>query len=222
MSLGEANAMSSAPARKRNPRADALLDVALDLFSSKGYGEVSMQEIAQRAGVTYSLLYYYYKNKEDLFHAAVSHAVEQAIGNYETVRSQQRSPVDRIDDWFDNNIQLAESLKKLVKTMLDFSAKRDGSPSVAKDIEQFYRFERQILSDSIRAGVEQGLFTCASPDDTAAFISTHIDGIFYGDFIHPELDIETAMLRLKQVLWRLLDCQALIAERARNWPSAVN
>lgn len=197
--------MASERARKRNPKADALLEVALELFSTKGYGEVTMQEIAQRSNTTYSLMYYYYKNKEDLFHAAVSYSIDRAIENYNRIKEKHTSPVDLINDWLENNISYSEPLKRVVKIMFEFSDKRDGSPSVASDIDYFYMVERKLLADSIRLGVEQGLFECKSPDDTATFVSTHIDGIFYGALVRPELNIETAMQELKSILWRLLE-----------------
>ena len=203
----------SEQARKRNPRADALLEVALELFSTKGYAEVTMQEIAQRASTTYSLMYYYYKNKEDLFHAAVSYSIDQAIENYNRIKEKHTSPVDLINDWLENNISYSEPLKRVVKIMFEFSDKRDGSPSVASDIDYFYMVERKLLADGIRLGVEQGLFKCESPDDTAAFVSTHIDGIFYGALVRPELDIETAMRELRVTLWRLLEFQSNSQER---------
>lgn len=196
--------MMSGQARKRNPTAAALLEVALELFSTKGYAEVTMQEIAQRSNTTYSLMYYHYKNKEDLFHAAVSYSIDQAIENYNKLKEKHGSPVDLINDWLENNIKYSESLKRVVKIMFEFSEKRDGSPSVASDIEYFYKFERKLLADGIRLGVEQGTFKCKSPDDTAAFVSAHIDGIFYGALVRPEMDIEAAMHELRSVLWRLL------------------
>ncbi|HUW62239.1 MAG TPA: TetR/AcrR family transcriptional regulator [Candidatus Bathyarchaeia archaeon] len=44
-----------------------LLDSALALFSEKGYKGTTIREIIERAGVTRPVLYYYFKNKEDLF-----------------------------------------------------------------------------------------------------------------------------------------------------------
>lgn len=199
--------MVNVQARKRNPTADALLEVALELFSTKGYAEVTMQEIAQRANTTYSLMYYYYKNKEDLFHAAVSYSIDQAIENYNRLKGKHESPVDLINDWLENNIRYSEPLKRVVKIMFEFSEKRDGSPSVASDIEYFYTVERKLLADGIRIGVERGVFKCNSPDATAAFVSTHIDGIFYGALVRPELNIETAMHELRSIVWRLLEFQ---------------
>ena len=192
-------------ARKRNSTSDALLEVALEFFSTKAYAEVTIQEIAKQSNLTYSLVYYYYKSKEDLFQSAVSHAIERAIENYNNLRERHSSPVDLINYWLEYNIRESTALKRLVKIMFEFSGKRDGSPSVAREVEYFYMFERKLLADGIRLGIERGLFTCTSPDETAAFVSTHIDGIFHGALVRPELDIESAMNNLRDVLWRLLE-----------------
>lgn len=189
---------------KRNATADALLEVALELFSTRGYADVTIQEIAQRTNTTYSLTYYYFKNKEELFHAAVAYSIDQAIENYKQLKERHSSPVELIDDWFASNIAYAESLKRAVKIMFEFSEKRDGSPSVASYVEYFYEFERSLLADCLRRGAEQGIFECESPEATAAFVSTHIDGIFHGALVRPGLDIEAAMSELKTVLWQLL------------------
>lgn len=41
-------------------------DVALELFSTKGYEQTSLREIAERVGLTKASLYYHYASKQDL------------------------------------------------------------------------------------------------------------------------------------------------------------
>ncbi|QOJ28429.1 MAG: TetR/AcrR family transcriptional regulator [Ignavibacteriales bacterium] len=43
-----------------------ILQAAVDLISEKGYHDVSVREICARAGVTKPVLYYYFKDKEDV------------------------------------------------------------------------------------------------------------------------------------------------------------
>lgn len=43
-----------------------ILDAAVDLISEKGYHNVAVREICERAGVTKPVLYYYFKDKEDV------------------------------------------------------------------------------------------------------------------------------------------------------------
>jgi AcrR family transcriptional regulator len=47
-------------------RQEQILKAALSVFSAKGYGESSMADVAEEAGVGVGTLYNYYKNKRDL------------------------------------------------------------------------------------------------------------------------------------------------------------
>jgi AcrR family transcriptional regulator len=46
-----------------------LLDAAREVFTACGYADASMEEIAERAGVTRGPLYHYFDDKQDLFRA---------------------------------------------------------------------------------------------------------------------------------------------------------
>ena len=54
-----------------------ILDTALDLFSEKGYHNVSMHEIAREADFAIGTLYKFFKNKEDLYKALIMEQAEE-------------------------------------------------------------------------------------------------------------------------------------------------
>ncbi len=75
-----------------------MLDAALELFSEKGYHNVSMQQIAERAEFAVGTLYKFFRNKEDLyksliieqadkFHEALTEAIEEAPDEIEKLRN---------------------------------------------------------------------------------------------------------------------------------------
>lgn len=45
---------------------EKIFNVAIDLFSQKGYNEVSIREIAKEVGIKESSIYYHYSKKEDI------------------------------------------------------------------------------------------------------------------------------------------------------------
>ena len=55
--------------REKLRQRQEMLDTALDLFSQKGYHNVSMAEIAQKAEFAIGTLYKFFQNKEDLYKA---------------------------------------------------------------------------------------------------------------------------------------------------------
>jgi AcrR family transcriptional regulator len=70
------------PRRKRlelPERREQLLSLAVLAFSSKSYDEVSVDDLAQSAGVSKGLLYHYFPSKRELYVATVRAAAEQLI-----------------------------------------------------------------------------------------------------------------------------------------------
>ena len=55
---------------------ERILLAAASLFANKGYAGTSVREIVQTAGVTKPTLYYYFKNKEELYVRLMDLAVE--------------------------------------------------------------------------------------------------------------------------------------------------
>jgi len=75
-----------------------MLAAALELFSEKGFHNVSMHEIAKRAEFAIGTLYKFFKNKEDLyksliveqadsFHEALTKAIEESDDEIEKLRN---------------------------------------------------------------------------------------------------------------------------------------
>lgn len=187
-------------------RAEVVLEAALELFSREEYNEVTVHRIAETIGITHSLIYYYYKSKENLFHSALLHALDNAMEEYGAIKSTHLDPVDRLNAWFTINTEQADALKRLVRIMfVHASSRRKSSPEfVGEIIHDFYALEESILVEGIRAGVAAGVFTCVAPEATAKFISKHIDGIFYGAIVRKDTDIATAMRDLQDMTWAIL------------------
>ncbi len=71
-----------------------LLELGLRLFGSRPYDEVSVEEIAQMAGVSKGLLYHYFPSKRDFYVACLEEAATEVR---RTLQSDQRlGPEDRL------------------------------------------------------------------------------------------------------------------------------
>ena len=79
-----------------------ILETALELFSGKGFHNVSMQEIAQKAEFAVGTMYKFFENKEDLykalvleqsdkFHSALTEAIEASDDEIEKLRNYVRA-----------------------------------------------------------------------------------------------------------------------------------
>ncbi|MFE7133319.1 TetR/AcrR family transcriptional regulator [Streptomyces sp. NPDC057638] len=75
-------AVKSARTGRRMPRAvreRQMLDAAVRIFARRGYRATSMEEIAERAGVSKPLVYLYLNSKEELFTACIRREAEALL-----------------------------------------------------------------------------------------------------------------------------------------------
>ena len=88
--------------REKLRQRQEMLAAALDLFSEKGYHNVSMHQVAERAEFAIGTLYKFFQNKEDLykalvleqcdrFHDAIVRAIEKADDEVEKLRDYVRA-----------------------------------------------------------------------------------------------------------------------------------
>ncbi|HLW01670.1 MAG TPA: TetR/AcrR family transcriptional regulator [Ktedonobacterales bacterium] len=72
--------MARKPGPATEDRRNQILEAALKVFGEKGFNGATNKNIADAAGVSAGLIYFYFKNKEDLLFAILEHRV--APGNF--------------------------------------------------------------------------------------------------------------------------------------------
>jgi len=89
----------------RTARRAQLLDVALEVFVDQGYHAASMDEIAERAGVSKPVLYQHFPGKLDLYTALVSSAVDTVIDGVREALASTQDNSERVQAtmrlWYD-------------------------------------------------------------------------------------------------------------------------
>jgi len=89
-------------ATARVDRRVGVLHSALVTFARFGYRKTSMEDVARAAGISRPGLYFLFDSKEDLFRAAVSHALEEDVAEVERILGESDRPIrDRLLDSFD-------------------------------------------------------------------------------------------------------------------------
>ncbi|MEM9923232.1 MAG: TetR/AcrR family transcriptional regulator [Cyanobacteria bacterium P01_D01_bin.50] len=105
-----------------------LLWKSFDLFAQKGYGSVTMREIAKELNVSTGTLYHYFPNKEALYLQLVEEQTEQDISNFIT---EAGSP---------------ETLQERIKVLIDFIEK-DEDYFIKQTLLNFDFYQQQERSD---------------------------------------------------------------------------
>lgn len=69
--------------REKSGRREELLQAALDLFSENGFEGTSIRDIAKTLGVSVSVVYHYFENKEGLWSAILEYSIKALPGKLE-------------------------------------------------------------------------------------------------------------------------------------------
>ena len=77
------------PAEEAAKLQDRLLDAALELFNSQGYGKTSMEQIARKAGASTKTLYARFADKPAVVQAVVNRMVDTYMAAVEAVAPDQ-------------------------------------------------------------------------------------------------------------------------------------
>lgn len=67
----------------------AILDIALDLFSRRGFDTVGVQEICDASGITKPTLYHYFGSKSGLLRILLSEKLEPFLASFESAAAYQ-------------------------------------------------------------------------------------------------------------------------------------
>lgn len=80
----------------REIKREAVLRTAAQVFNEKGFHATSLDEIAERLGVTKPTLYYYIKSKDDILFECVRIGLKMMHDGIEETRAAGGSPVDQL------------------------------------------------------------------------------------------------------------------------------
>jgi TetR/AcrR family transcriptional regulator len=83
--VGEAKKSYDKSRRKRGEVRKKILDSATELFAERGFEGASIREIADKAGVTLPNIYYYYKDKQGLYQAALKKSLGDIMETMQAV-----------------------------------------------------------------------------------------------------------------------------------------
>lgn len=145
--------------RERLRQRQEMKSAALGLFSAKGYHNVSMAEIAEKAEFAIGTLYKFFKNKEELYKALM---LEQADKFYGTLTKAIDEPDDEIEK-LRNYVRAKGDLFRadIAVVRLYFSETRGASftirdfyPEIRTKYERFLR----ILASIFEVGIKRKRF----------------------------------------------------------------
>ncbi|SDY92130.1 transcriptional regulator, TetR family [Saccharopolyspora shandongensis] len=175
----------------RGQGGDALSVAAREIFAERGYHGASIRDIAKRAGLSLSALYYWHSSKQELF----AGLLEDSVNDY--VQACDAALRDCGDD-------PAERLSAIVRATVDYRVRRRVESTIAvRDIRNLEdeharrlgalrESATRLFQDIIDDGVRRGEFRCEHPAEARRAIQAACNAI--PQWYDPESDVGPAEL----------------------------
>jgi AcrR family transcriptional regulator len=161
-------------------RRDAIAEAALKLFAEAGFENVSNKDLGRAAGVAPGLIYYYFKDKDDLFRYVLRKSLKDMLACYSEIKGEANG--DGLNAWIAANISLSRPISGFLKIMLDYAMSGGRSADTDEAIRQFYARETSILKQALAGRKNAG--------QLAILISVFLDGLMASRIIRPDLDVD--------------------------------
>lgn len=122
---------------ERTGRREDLLRVAADLFSEKGFYGTSIRDIAKKLGVSVSVIYHHFENKEGLWSEIIDYSVRILPSKLELALNGGGGPIDRFRQLLRAHLEASAFYRKESKMFLvDINRLSAKGDAVGQDIQR--------------------------------------------------------------------------------------
>ena len=142
----------------------AILQAAIREFAQRGMAGARTDAIAQAADVNKALLYYYYRDKETLYGAALDHAFGQMGTRLVEVLDRNLPPRDKVLTYVGTYFDYIAS-HKFNRDLVQMEMMRagHGSPHLKRIAKHYFQPLYRRLGQVIQEGIEAGEFRTVNP-----------------------------------------------------------
>jgi AcrR family transcriptional regulator len=151
------NATTAAPVVPVSERREAILAIAAEIFSQKGFAATTVREIADAAGILSGSLYHHFDSKETMVDEIISKFINEMVVSYTKIVNEVADP--------------DEALRQLIRTAFAAILPHQAAVTVAQNeshyLQQFDRFAyladgyaavERLWITVLRRGIAAGVF----------------------------------------------------------------
>jgi AcrR family transcriptional regulator len=158
-------------------RRDAFLDVAQRLIQTKGYEQMSIQDVLDELETSRGALYHYFDSKQALLDGVVDRFADAAMATVAPILADPTLPALRKLERVLGGIATFKAERKDLVLAIMEVWNSDGNALVREKLRRLTESRMgPILSTVIRQGVDEGIVKSSSPDDSARVILYIMEG----------------------------------------------
>ncbi len=160
-------------------RREQLLAAAATVIQQRGFADTRLSDVAREAGISPSLVVYYFDTRERLLVEALRYseecfgqAVDEAIAQLGTARERLRSLIE-----FTCTDRPTSQMPSGWGLWFDLWAQAARHPDAARYRAEFDARWRTRVADTVRQGQQEGDFADVDPERFAQLLTALLDGL---------------------------------------------
>lgn len=153
-------------------RRNEILDATQQLIYTKGYEQMTIQDILDTLRISKGAFYHYFNSKGEVLDSMVERmVVEEVVPILSAiVQDPDLSALEKLHRYFDSAIRWKTTRRALMLELLRVWLSDENAIVRQKFLGMSLEHVTPMLTEIIRQGIQEGVFTAAYPDQTCRVI----------------------------------------------------
>lgn len=154
-------------------RRTEIMDAAMILFMEKGYTNTTTQDIVDKVNISRGLLYYHFKNKEDILYCLVERYSDRLLKDiYSIVYDEDKSAIEKIRSFIDITIISSQNITAEDTVLQKTVELKENQYMIDKLSHKLVEKLTVYFEKIINQGIAEKNFSVKYPTETAEFLMT--------------------------------------------------
>jgi len=186
---------------------EKILNIAQKIISRFGIQKTTMDDIAKKARIGKATLYYYFKNKEDIFKEVIHKESKILKEKIEEELKKAKTPQEKISAYILTRMKTLKNLSNYYETLItnDYF---EHYKFIEEERKEFTNYEINLFETILEDGMCTNHFDVKNIKDTARIIIIAMKGIEFALVIeNDEVDLENDIALLLEVLLKGIEAR---------------
>lgn len=178
-----------------------ILDAAIRCVARDGLASLTMQRVADEAGVAKRAVVYYYDTRQGLIEAIIRSVGDRMLDQFEEVVSSAEEPAEIVDRGFEALWSRITTDRALLAAWSGIYAESVTSPAIRESAGYIGRRLEGIVSDLIDAQLARGSELRVERDALLVLVVANVQGLANYFLVHGETaELRAAILTFQRFL----------------------
>lgn len=158
-------------------RRETILKAATCLFATEGYEGTTIKKIAEAANVGFGSVFTYFKDKEELFYAAVVEPLKEVSNSVFAFNPDAENPMTELEMMIKTHIQLFAGMNNYLALVVQVVGQHHRYPDSFGKLDAFHDEFRERVSRLVQNGQEKRVLVQQDPLTVATLYTSLLIGI---------------------------------------------